>query len=362
MSKLGKASNDYIYSWEGLSSTKGDKYKRLRKEIENVTIPEILALYNINCVEKIWTEPLDEIYSQELLERILSDATFSAVTVWRSIKEWSQAPYMTVQLGFDEDYPILDVDDEPILEDDPVAMSFTITNDEFPEEIQRDLIHKFLTETTNITIQLETDNIYATKIGDISLMKSHSTRHAKLSRLVQIANSTEINIPLKVYHTPDLHLLYIMLDNIKKKNYEIIDLYGRYEKELAIQEQFHSSEFQIEVVSLPPVEELIRKVKGRENLPELWKKIHITALKCNDLNKFSEWIWMIIKNLPCDCKWHALHYIQRNPPTDLVPTSSDNDINIAFYWSWQFHNDVNKRLDKSEFPYEEALDYYSQLI
>lgn len=360
MSKLDKASNNYIHSWEGLSSTKGDKYKRLKVEIENVTIPEILTLYNINCVDKSWNQPLSELFSQELLERIKSDATFSISTVWRSTKEWLEFPYMTVQLGFDEVYDILDAENEPILEDDPVAMTFTLVNDEFPDDVQRSLIHKFLIDTVvHVTIQVEKDNIYATKISDISLAK---TKIVQSMRLVQIANSEEITIPLRIYHTPDLHLLYLMMNNIEEKTYEIIDLYGHYEKELAIQEHFDFNELQVEVVSLPPVEELLAKMNSRENLPLLWKKIHLTAFKCTDLDKFSEWIWELVKNLPCDCKWHALHYIQRNPPNNLVPTSSDVDINIAFYWSWLFHNDVNQRLGKDEYPYEAALEYYSELI
>jgi hypothetical protein len=111
---------------------------------------------------------------------------------------------------------------------------------------------------------------------------------------------------------------------------------------------------------LPPVSELLQKIKDKSNIPELWPKIHITALKCNNLEKFGEWLWQIFKNLPCDCKWHSLLYIQKNPPTDLVSTSPDDD--NAFIWSWKFHNDVNKRLNKPEFPYEEALTYYTSLL
>ena len=141
------------------------------------------------------------------------------------------------------------------------------------------------------------------------------------------------------------------MENIRKENYEIIDVYNRYEKQLATDEP------ELEVVYLPAIDN-----KDKENLPELWKKIHLTAIKCDDTDKFSEWLLMIVNTLPCDCKWHALHYIQTNSPTDLIPTLSDTDINIAFVWSWEFHNSVNIRLGKPEFPYEEALSYYESII
>lgn len=353
MDKLGIASTSYSNSWEGFASIKGDKYTRLKKEIERATIYEILTQYNAICANKSWNGPLGEIYSHELLDRILSDATFTMTTVWRSPSEWLQQPYMSLQIGFDESYPIMDAEGEPVLEDDPVAMYFTFTNDQLSDEIQRALIHKFLNEAqVPVVIRIEGERIFATQIADVPLSTPRISQEL----------ATEITIPLIIYHTPDLHLLYLILNNICKKNYEIIDLYSRVEK-LTAGEYADFSQIQVEVVSLPSVEELIRKIKDKSNYPELWKKIHITARKCKDLKMFSEWIWKICKDLPCsECKYHMLRYIQDNPPFNLVPTSSDSDINIAFYWSWQFHNVVNARLGKPKYAYESALLYYSTLI
>jgi hypothetical protein len=337
MSKLNTLSENYLNSSEGLSSIKGSKYYALKEFVENVTIGEIITQYNIHSVNKTWTDALGEIYTEELLERILSDATFSMIIVYRSIKEWLEHPYVSLQLGFESGYPILDAEKEQVFLNDPIAKYFVLNNDEFPEEVQRDLIRKFLLDKINVTVEIVGDNLYVSKIGDFS---------------VAVVSATNYVVPLTVYNVPDLHLLYIIMNNIWTKNYEIIDLYSRYEDEF-IDEQ-------IEVVSLPEADELVEKYQT--NLSGLWKKIHITALRCNDIDKFADWIWEVCKNMPCDCKWHALIYIQKHPPSDLVPTSSESDVNIAFYWSWQFHNEVNKRLDKPLYPYETALEYYSNLI
>jgi hypothetical protein len=352
MDKLGAASRNYAHSWEGYASLKGDKYSTLKKEIERATINEILSQYNAICADKLWNGPLGEVYHQELLERILSDATFTVMTVWRSVAEWLQNPYASVQLGFDESYPVVDAQNEPIFEGDPVATYFTVSNDQLPEEIQRDLIQNFLNFGSNlsVTARIEDNNIFIIRVGDVSVMTPRTTQEL----------STEVTVPLTIYHTPDLHLLYLMIDNILKKNYEMINLYT---SQFLDEEYIDSSGIQVEVVSLPPVEELIKKIKDKSNYPELWKKIHITAFKCTDLKKFSEWIWDVCKDLPCsECKYHMLGYIQNNPPNNLIPTSSDVEINIAFYWSWKFHNAVNSRLGKPEYAYESALAYYSKLI
>ena len=298
------------------------RYNRLKKIIKNVTIDEILNQYNSHCFEKNWTDELNIIYVEELLERILSEATFSITTVWRSVKEWKLNPYMIVQLGFDESYPVIDDQNEILHTNDPVAMYYVLNNDKFPEEEQRELIFKFLTKDVKASVAVEDDRIY---LNDI---------------LVETNVSENIELTLKVHHTPELHIFYMLLDNLWKKNYEIIDLHSRYIKRL--------DEENIEYVSLPPVEELIEK----DDPAFLWKKIHISGLKCKNVPKYTEWIWEICVNLPCsECKWHMIDYINKNPIEDDI-----------FRWTWKFHNEVNKRLGKMEYPYEQAYNFYMNFL
>jgi hypothetical protein len=354
MNNLDVKVHDYLTSWEGMSSVKGSKYQILIEAIEDATIHEILGQYNQNC-SSLQNQVLNELISEELHERILSDATFSITTVWRSIKEWLKNPYVTVQLGFDDDYPIIDDEQEPIFEDDPVAKYIIMTNQEFPEEAQRDLIEKFLFEVPTITLQIDENQIKILDIDDLPLFPVLSDETPDV-----------VTIPLKIYHTPDLHLLYMMINNIRNKNYEVIDLYSRYRKQIEEEQLIlastngnHHLSTISEVIPLPSVEDLMSKIKSENDYPALWKKIHITAYKCNSeqLERFSKWIWQIAKNMPCDCKWHALKYIQDNPPYSLDSTLP----NILFHWTWQFHNDVNERLEKPQFAYEDALSYYENM-
>ena len=160
----------------------------------------------------------------------------------------------------------------------------------------------------SFTFEIISDNIQIVTLDDLPLMP--------------VTSGDIVTIDLKVYHTPDLHLLVMMIDNIKTNKYEVIDLYSRYRKQIEEDQPIFASDNyqqQYEIVPLPSVENLISQVKTELDYPALWKKIHITAYKCLNLQSFSKWIWEIGKNLPCECKWHMLKYIQDNPPYDSDP-------------------------------------------
>lgn len=56
-------------------------------------------------------------------------------------------------------------------------------------------------------------------------------------------------------------------------------------------------------------------------------------------------IYNFLSSLECpECKFHALEYFAKKPP-NLSGRSA------LVYWTWEFHNDVNKRLGKKLFPY-----------
>jgi Erv1 / Alr family len=57
-------------------------------------------------------------------------------------------------------------------------------------------------------------------------------------------------------------------------------------------------------------------------------------------------LWYFIINLPCvECRRHAANYIFNNPP-ELI------NRNTFKIWMWRFHNNVNKRLGKPKFRFE----------
>ena len=96
-----------------------------------------------------------------------------------------------------------------------------------------------------------------------------------------------------------------------------------------------------------------------------WKIIHLEAFKITidemtngiDLNKRrKEFLYMfeyLIKNLKCSCRNHAYHIFMINSHTRYK---------YIFQYTVDFHNQVNERLGKRIFSYEEALAIYFPLL
>lgn len=84
-----------------------------------------------------------------------------------------------------------------------------------------------------------------------------------------------------------------------------------------------------------------------------WLIIHFTAAWATSESKFKffcEWFRMIIATLPClKCRQHAAEYAAAHPPEE-----SDD----AFYYTWEFHNTVSRRIGKPEMSYSTAAQMY----
>lgn len=92
--------------------------------------------------------------------------------------------------------------------------------------------------------------------------------------------------------------------------------------------------------------------------PGIWYKIHTDALMCNTLASKENFVIQIntlCNDFKCkDCKPHLKAFIDNN---DLK-----NYFNVKdgiFKWTWELHNDVNKRLGKYKPTYDEAYSYYT---
>lgn len=87
--------------------------------------------------------------------------------------------------------------------------------------------------------------------------------------------------------------------------------------------------------------------------PVLWKNIHENAGKCKtpeQKKKFIEYLFFLCQNFPCNvCKPHFTHYLKENCP------SKNTDL---FFWSVEFHNNVNKRLGKPQMDIIDACKMY----
>lgn len=96
-----------------------------------------------------------------------------------------------------------------------------------------------------------------------------------------------------------------------------------------------------------------------------WDIIHLEAFKITidemsqgiDLNsrrqEFVHVFEYIIKNMKCSCRNHAYHILMINPQTRYK---------YIFQYTVDFHNQVNERLGKSLFTYEEALNKYISIV
>lgn len=80
-----------------------------------------------------------------------------------------------------------------------------------------------------------------------------------------------------------------------------------------------------------------------------WVGIHVTTslYKIPGIAKWlAEWIEMIISNLRCEiCVGHAKDYIKKNPVEKA---------HNPMIWAIDFHNDINKRLEKHIFTHDDA--------
>jgi hypothetical protein len=93
--------------------------------------------------------------------------------------------------------------------------------------------------------------------------------------------------------------------------------------------------------------------------PDLWNSIHLICLGAPDnflnissKNDYAMFFRSLGTVIPCyECKKHYLNEIIEYPP------KLETNITL-FKWSVDLHNRVNKRLNKKELPYEEALEYW----
>jgi hypothetical protein len=83
---------------------------------------------------------------------------------------------------------------------------------------------------------------------------------------------------------------------------------------------------------------------------QLWNNIHTKAVNTSS-PEYCTWIRQLIMSMTCpSCRLHAVQYINTNPPEQAFD---------LFTWSWEFHNNVNARLNKPIMDYETAKIKYS---
>lgn len=94
--------------------------------------------------------------------------------------------------------------------------------------------------------------------------------------------------------------------------------------------------------------------------PGVWITVHLWALNLNltDNNAFVNFMTNVINTLPCHmCRGHAQSYLRDHP---LRPSRTDPM--WAFVWTIDMHNSVNERKGRNKWSYEEAKDFYYNMM
>jgi hypothetical protein len=100
--------------------------------------------------------------------------------------------------------------------------------------------------------------------------------------------------------------------------------------------------------------------------PGIWWVLSVQAAAADTPEKaqrYCQFIQDVVDTLPCEmCRDNAKCYLQQNPPLQarylyLVDQDTGEYIGMARY-VWEFHNAVNRRLGKPEFPWRLFLPRY----
>jgi len=96
--------------------------------------------------------------------------------------------------------------------------------------------------------------------------------------------------------------------------------------------------------------------------PPTWQLLHCMVIKAKDImtppqiQELKNIIERVVSNLPCPiCSGHALAFFKKNHYHRI------HTLEQLRYFIFEFHNNVNKRLDKPLFGYEEHLRLYQQM-
>lgn len=99
-------------------------------------------------------------------------------------------------------------------------------------------------------------------------------------------------------------------------------------------------------------------------LQGVWMIFHIQAKEAQtDKTKraFQHLIENFLKYFKCShCVGHAQEFYKSHPLSDYWDMKDVNGVDIGmFYWTWLFHNSVNRRLKKYTPSFEEAYQYWN---
>src|SRR5665648_305752 len=153
---LNQAVAAYTSSWEGHAENEGDRYVAMVDLLSDAPLDEIQLEANALTSQELWVPSVIDAFYDALLDRILNETTFCISTAWTTVQHWLTHPYVTIQVGFNDFYHVLDQNGDPIRHDQPYR-SYTLMNASFTESQQYQIIRMLLDNTVIALINLGTD-------------------------------------------------------------------------------------------------------------------------------------------------------------------------------------------------------------
>jgi hypothetical protein len=215
---LPQAVASYLSSWEGHSALAPDDYVRVIDLLAMASIDEINSEMNSLTQQRLWNETLIDAFHDELLNRIDTETTFAISTAWKTLQEWLDNPFVTIQLGFEESYFVTDRKGDLIRSDDPTISSYTLMNASFQDPVARQLIHMLIDGPVDVTLNVNPTGI------QIASLSSQTDPDERIK--FQPVSDRSLTVPAKIIETPDFNVVKRMYLSLKKGQPEIIDVYS----------------------------------------------------------------------------------------------------------------------------------------
>lgn len=94
-----------------------------------------------------------------------------------------------------------------------------------------------------------------------------------------------------------------------------------------------------------------------------WEMLEILAYTSNTLDKinyFKLFVFIISKQIPCDICYYHFNELLKTEYYNIDNYLNRNGYNniVLLKWVWEIHNNVNKRLNKSQYLFNDLLDKY----
>ena len=218
---LTKVVTNYLNVWESHSELHGIKLQQLIRIINSATLGEITTEYNALSQQHLWVDPLINVFHDELLQRVMTEATFAISTAWKTIDEWLQDPFIYIRIGFEDFYLITGSDGSIIPVGDTSINTFAITNESLSEEKIEKTLKLLIDREIVATIQMVNNSIVITSI------ENKDDPIERVSFYEEIPNATTIKITTPIYEIDDFNLIRRMLDGLRNKTFDIVDPYRR---------------------------------------------------------------------------------------------------------------------------------------